>query len=265
MGSSVTITGKATGGTAPYTYAAYYKIGDGSFSQIRGFSSTATMTFKPATAGTYTIRTKVKDSKGTVVSKDLTVKAVKALTNASTLSATSITLGKSITITGKATGGTTPYKYAAYYKKSTSTEYTKIRDYSTTTTMTFKPAAAVTYNVRVKVKDAKGTVKNKDFTVKVTKATSTALANASTISATSIKKGTTLTITGKATGGTTPYQYAAYYKKSSSSSYTQIRDYSTTAKITVTPAAATTYNIRVKVKDAKGTVSNKDFTVKVTA
>ncbi len=265
VGSSVTITGKATGGTAPYTYAAYYKIGDGSFSQIRGFSSTATMTFKPATAGTYTIRTKVKDSKGTVVSKDLTVKAVKALTNASTLSATSITLGKSITITGKATGGTTPYKYAAYYKKSTSTEYTKIRDYSTTTTMTFKPAAAVSYDVRVKVKDAKGTVKNKDFTVKVTKATSTALANASIISATSIKKGTTLTITGKATGGTTPYQYAAYYKKSSSSSYTQIRDYSTTAKITVTPAAATTYNIRVKVKDAKGTVSNKDFTVKVTA
>jgi len=223
------------------------------------------MTFKPATAGTYTIRTKVKDSKGTVVSKDLTVKAVKALTNASTLSATSITLGKSITITGKATGVTTPYKYAAYYKKSTSTEYTKIRDYSTTTTMTFKPAAAVSYDVRVKVKDAKGTVKNKDFTVKVTKATSTALANASIISATSIKKGTTLTITGKATGGTTPYQYAAYYKKSSSSSYTQIRDYSTTAKITVTPAAATTYNIRVKVKDAKGTVSNKDFTVKVTA
>ena len=190
------------------------------------------------------------------------MKAVKALTNSSTLSATSVTLGKSVTITGKASGGTSPYKYAAYYKKSSSTEYTKIRDFSTTATMTFKPAAVTTYNVRVKVKDAKGTVKNKDFTVKVTAA---ALSNTSTISATSIKKGTTLTITGKATGGTSPYKYAAYYKKASSTEYTQISGYSTTAKMTVKPASATTYNIRVKVKDAKGTVANKDFTVKVTA
>ncbi len=262
-GSSVTITGKASGGTSPYYYAAYYKLStESSFTKIRDFSTTATMTFKPTTAGTYTIRVKVKDKKGNIVNKDLTVKAVKALTNSSTLSATSVTLGKSVTITGKATGGTSPYKYAAYYKKSSSTEYTKIRDFSTTATMTFKPAAVTTYNVRVKVKDAKGTVKNKDFTVKVTAA---ALSNTSTISATSIKKGTTLTITGKATGGTSPYKYAAYYKKASSTEYTQISGYSTTAKMTVKPASATTYNIRVKVKDAKGTVANKDFTVKVTA
>ena len=40
--------------------------------------------------------------------------------------------------------------------------------------------------------------------------------------------------------------------------------YSTTAKMTIKPGAATTYNIRVKVKDAKGTVANKDFKVTVT-
>ena len=263
VGSSVTLTGKATGGTSPYSYAAYYKTSSTNFSQIRGYSTTATMTFKPASAGTYTIRIKVKEKNGTVVNKDLTLKATAALTNKSTLSATSITLGKSITITGKATGGTTPYKYAAWYKKSTSSDYTKIRDYSTTATMTFKPAAAVNYDVRVKVKDSTGKVVNKDFTVKVTKASS-ALTNTSTISATSIKLGTTLTVTGKATGGTTPYQYSAYYKKSSSTEYTKACAYSTNTKMTIKPGAATTYNIRIKVKDAKGTVATKDFTVKVT-
>ena len=90
-----------------------------------------------------------------------------ALANASTVSATSVTLGKSVTITGKATGGTSPYKYAAYYKKSSSTSYTTIQGYSTTSKMTIKPAAATTYDIRVKVKDAKGTIATKDFKVTV--------------------------------------------------------------------------------------------------
>ena len=265
LGESVTVTAKATGGTSPYQYAVYYKKSTASsFTTLKAYNTTASVVFKPTTTGTYTIRTKIKDNVGTVVSKDFTVTVKEApLANTSTLSATSITKGSSITITGKATGGTTPYKYAAYYKKSNSNSYTKIRDYSTTAAMTFKPTETGTYNVRVKVQDKNGDVVNKDFTVKVT-ASSTALTNTSTISATSIKLGTTLTITGKATGGTTPYQYSAYYKKASSDTYTKVCDYSTTAKMTIKPGAATTYNIRVKVKDAKGTVANKDFKVTVT-
>ena len=265
FGKSVTITGKASGGTSPYQYAAYYKkTSSSSYTKLRDYKTTATMTFKPAVQTSYNLRVKVKDNAGTVKNKDFTIKVTAAaLANASTLSATSVTLGKSITITGKATGGTSPYQYAAYYKKASSTSYTKIRDYSKTTTMTVKPAAATTYNVRVKVKDSAGTVKNKDFTVKVTAASTTALTNKSTISATSITKGTTLTVTGKATGGTSPYQYSAYYKKASSTEYTKVCGYSTTTKMTIKPAAATTYDIRVKVKDAKGTIATKDFTVKV--
>jgi len=265
VGSSVTVTGAASGGTTPYQYAAYIKKSTASnFSQVRAYSTTKTITIKPVEAGTYTVRVKVKDAKGTVVNKDITLKATATLKNASTLSATSITLGKSITITGKATGGTTPYKYAAYYKKATSTAYSKIRDYSTTATMTVTPAAATNYDVRVKVKDASGKVINKDFTVKVSKASTTALTNKSTISATKITLGKTLTVTGAASGGTTPYQYIAYYKKAASTTYTKARDYSTNTKMTITPGAATTYDVRIKVKDAKGTVAVKDFKVTVT-
>ena len=264
LGKSVTITGKATGGTAPYQYAAYYKkASSSSYTAVRGYSTAATMTLTPAAATTYDVRVKVKDSVGTVVSKDFTLKVTaSALSNTSTVSATSVTLGKAVTITGKATGGTAPYQYSAWYKKTSSSTYTLIRDFKSTSTMTLTPAVATTYDLRVKVKDAKGTVKNKDFTIKVT---ASALANASTVSATSVALGKSVTITGKATGGTAPYQYSAWYKKTSSSTYTLIRDFKSTSTMTLTPAVATTYDLRVKVRDAKGTVKNKDFTIKVTA
>ena len=263
LGKTVTITGKATGGTTPYKYAAYYKKSSStSWTRIRDYGTTASMTFKPAVATTYDVRVKVKDASNKVVNKDFTVKVSKdtALTNTSTISATSIKLGTVLTITGKATGGTTPYKYAAYYKKASTSTWTKVRDYSTTATIKVTPKAATSYNIRVKVKDASNKVVNKDFTVKVTNE----LKNTSTVSATSIALGSTVTITGKATGGTTSYQYAAYYKKASTSTWTKVRDYSTTATIKVTPKAATSYNIRVKVKDASNKVVNKDFTIKVT-
>ncbi len=268
LGKSVTITGSAAGGTAPYQFAAYYKkSSSNSYTLVRGYSTTKTITVKPATATTYDIRVKVRDNLGTVVNKDFTLKvnkaAATALSNTSTISATSITLGNSVTVTGKATGGTAPYQYAAYYKKATSAEYTKARAYSTTQKMTIKPAAATTYNVRIKVKDSKGIVSNKDFTVKVTNASTTALTNKSTISATSITQGKSVTVTGAASGGTTPYQYGVYYKKSTSTSYTTVQAYSTTKTVTIKPASATTYDVRVKVKDAKGTIATKDFKVTV--
>ena len=215
---------------------------------------------KGVKAGTATIT--AKSSNGKTAKATITVTSVTTLKNTSTISSTSIALGSVVTITGKATGGTTPYQYAAYYKKASTSTWTKVRDYSTTATIKVTPKAATSYNIRVKVKDASNKVVNKDFTVKVTK--DTVLTNTSTISATSIALGSTVTITGKATGGTTPYQYAAYYKKASTSTWTKVRDYGTTATIKVTPKAATSYNIRVKVKDASNKVVNKDFTVKVT-
>ena len=262
LGSSVTVTGKATGGTSPYQYAVYYKKSSSStWTKVRDYDTTATVKVTPSAATNYTVRVKVKDKTDKVVNKDFTVKVSSSvLKNTSTISATSITLGTALTITGKATGGTSPYQYAAYYKKSSSSTWTRIRDYKTTAAMTVKPTTATTYTVRVKVKDKTDKVVNKDFTVKVS---SSVLKNTSTISATSITLGTALTITGKATGGTSPYQYAAYYKKSSSSTWTRIRDYKTTAAMTVKPTTATTYTVRVKVKDKAGKVVNKDFTVKV--
>ncbi len=260
LGNSVTLTGAATGGTSPYTYAFFYKKStDSSYTTIKNFSTTKTVTLKPTASGTYDVVIKVKDSAGTVERKQLSLTVTKALTNSSKMSATSIALGNSVTLTGAATGGTSPYYYAFYYKKSTDSSYTTLKAFSTTKTVTLKPTAAGTYDVVIKVKDSTGAVERKQYSLTVT----AALANSSKISATSITKGSSVTVTCAATGGTSPYTYAVYYKKSASSSYMTAQDYSTNKTVKITPLAATTYDIVVRVKDSAGTTKDKNFTVTV--
>ncbi len=287
-GTEVTMTGKATGGTSPYKYAYYYKKStDSTWTKAYVTSSGSvytkydSMKFTPKTAGTYTVRINVKDKygEGTVVSKDfkLTVKDA-ALTNKSTVSATTVTAGTEVTLTGKATGGTSPYKYAYYYKKSTDSAWTKAyvtssgSAYTKYDSMKFTPETSGTYDVRINVKDkyGEGTVVSKDFKLTVTADTS-ALTNNSTVSAASVTAGTEVTLTGKATGGTSPYKYAYYYKKSTDSMWTKAYVTSSGSVYTkydsmkFTPKTAGTYIVRINVKDkyGEGTTVTKDFKLTV--
>ncbi len=268
LGNSITVTGAASGGTSPYYYAVYYKLSTASsYTTAQSFKTTKTVTFTPSAAGTYSVVVKVKDSTGTISRKEYTVTvtaSTTALTNKSTLSATSITLGNSITVTGAASGGTSPYYYAVYYKLSTASSYTTAQSFKTTKTVTFTPSAAGTYSVVVKVKDSTGTISRKEYTVTVT-ASTTALTNKSTLSATSITLGNSITVTGAASGGTSPYYYAVYYKLSTDSSYTTAQSFKTTKTVTITPSEAGTYSVVTKVKDSAGTISRKEYTVTVTA
>ena len=90
-----------------------------------------------------------------------------ALTNNSTISATSIKLGETVTLTGKATGGIAPYQYQMVYKKVSDTKWTTKQDFKENATVSIKPANAVEYDVCIKVKDTTGTVEKKYFSVTV--------------------------------------------------------------------------------------------------
>ena len=252
--TNVTVKFAATGGTKPYQYCAYYKLDSASsYTTIQSLSSTTSATFKLGTAGTYNIRTKVKDSNHTVEVKDITLKVTAPLTNKSTLSATSITLGESITVNCAAAGGTSPYKYAVYYKKSTDSSYVTKQDFTTNKTVKITPQRAVKYDVVVKVKDAEKTIARSAFTVTVE---DLELTNKSTLSASSIYLGESVTVKCAASGGTKPYQYAVSYKKSSSSAYTIKQDYSTNATVKITPQSDTEYTVKISVRDAEGTIKS---------
>ena len=264
LGDSVTVNCSATGGTEPYVYSVYYKKSTASsYTAAQTASTNSKVTIKPASAATYSILIRVKDGNSTVKSKSfqITVEKSNEFTNTTTLSASTITLGQSITVKCSATGGTSPYQYSVLYKKASSSSYTSAQTYSTNTKVTIKPSAATTYDIYVKAKDQNGTYKGKSFKVTVKK--STELTNTTTLSATKITLGKSVTVKCSATGGTSPYQYSVLYKKSSSSTYTSAQTYSTNASVVIKPGAATTYNIYIKAKDSAGTVKTKTLTLTV--
>ena len=264
LGTAVTVKGAATGGTTPYKYAFFYKASSSStWTTKQDFSATSSVSIKFTGTGTKDICVKVKDNSGTVVKKYFTVTVKAALVNNSTLSATSIKLGSTVTAKGAATGGSGYYNFAVLYKQTSQTKWTTAQAYKSNTTVSFKPAAATTYDVCIKVKDSAGTEVKKYFTLKVTSAA--ALANTSTVSATSIALGNTVTVKGAATGGTAPYKYAVYYKASSASTWSTKQDFSTTNSTSIKFTGTGTKDICVKVKDNSGTVAKKYFTVKVTS
>ena len=262
LGSSVTVTAASSGGTGTIQYAVYYKQKtQTSWTKVRDYETGTSIKVTPKAATQYTIRVKAKDGKGTIKDKDFTINVQSgALANTSKVSATTITQGKSVKVTCASTGGTGSKTYAVFYIKSGQTSWTKIKGYTAETTATVTPKGTGTYKIRVKAKDGKGTIKDKDFTITVKAG---ALANTSKVSATTITQGNAVTVTCAATGGSGTKQYAVFYKQKAQDSWTKVRGYATGTSVKVTPRAATSYTIRVKAKDGKGTIVNKDFTVKV--
>ena len=263
LGNTVTATAAATGGTGSYTYAFYYKQkAQSTWTEAKAFSSTKSVSIKPAKATAYNVCIKVKDSSGTIEKKyiDLTVTA--ALTNKSTLSSTNIQLGSTVTATAAATGGTGYYNYAVLYKQVSQTKWTTAQAYKSNDVVTFKPANATTYDVCVKVKDTNGTEAKKFFTVTVS---AQELENTSTVSATSIQLGSSVTVKGSAKGGAGSYQYAFFYKASSASTWTTKQNFSATSSVSIKFTGTGTKNICVKVKDANGTIEKKYFNITVKA
>ena len=267
-GTSATVTVKAKKGTGGYKYAVYYKKeGQTSWTTAQGFkaadsdSTAVQIPITPKSFGNYQVCVKVRDSEGSEVKKYLDL-TVKELQNNSTISANSITFGKTVTVTGKAANGSDNYTYEVLYKKKSDSKWTTVQKFAANNSVTIKPKSATAYDVCVKVKDTKsGLITKKFFDLEVVND----FKNISTVSPQQIAIGKTVKITAKASGGTGSYSYAVLYKKKSETKWTTVLSFGTTTQATIKPKSVTDYDICVKVKDNNtGMIAKEFFDLKVT-
>ena len=259
-GHSVTVTCAAAGGAGSYTYLIQYrKSGASSWTVKQNYSTNTSASIQFSTAGTYEVNVVIKDALGDTNSavKKVTVAAV--LVPKLTVAKSSIVCGQSNTVSVSATGGTGGYTYTFYYKNSTSDNWTTKQDFGTNTKVDIKPAKTGTYDVCAKVKDSSGTIQKTYGSFKVTAAVTVKIS----LSAATIIKGQSTTVTATASNGSGGYQYAVYLKKSDASNWTLKQDFGTNAKLAVKPSSDGTYQVCVKAKDSIGGIAKAYATVTV--
>ena len=171
-GQSIKISVSATAGQGKLQYKYMVKDKKGKKQVIKSFSTSKTATWKPAKAGDYVITVYVKDGSGKTVTKSIknyTVKSKMKVTYTGVKSK-KVTLGKSVKLKVKVAGGIGTKYLKFTYKYAGKTK--QIGNYSSKTSVTWKPKKAGTYNVYVTVTDDLGTKVTKNlgkYTVKKSK------------------------------------------------------------------------------------------------
>ena len=261
VGSVMALHGKASGGSGKYEFAYYRrKSTSSSWVTIKSYSSDTTASFKPSSEGRYELMIKVKDSKGSIAKKVFRVVAEKNdIVNRSTVSASQVRVGQSVTLRGAASGGSGKYQFAYYYKKKGMKSWATIKNYSSSTSVPFTPLSAEEYELMIKAKDTEARVEKKVFRLKATRS----LKNNSTISSGRIARGTTAIIRGNADGGSGEYQYAFYCRKSGSSQWKLLRDYKSSSDIVYSTSDTGLFTIMVLVRDSEGTVAKKYISLNI--
>ena len=212
-------------------------------------------------AGTAVI--KARSSNGKTASCTVTVTDREPLVNGTSINSDTVQVGDKVRIAASASGGSGGYTYAYYFKRKVNTAWKTLgTEFGTNSSVTFTPTSEAEYDVKVIVKDSAGSTAEKCFSVKAVE--TLALTNVSVISRVNIKLGTAIPMIGKAVGGTGPYTYAFYFKRSTNTNWKLLGEkFSATTTARLKPTAVGSYDIRIIVKDSTGKTDTKLMTATV--
>ncbi len=261
-GTTIKLAAKAQGGSGTLQYSFVVKLND-YYREIKAYSTSNTVSWKPQYIGNYIVYAVVKDSTGKMKISPMNyeIKEVSApvITSFTADKKSPQSSGTEVKLTANATGkGTLQYKFLV---KNSAGEWNVIRDYGTSNTTIWKTGAVGDKTLYVDVKNSAGKVVRKEMSYKVT---SPLKINSFIADKKSPQvSGTQVKLTAKATGiGTLKYKFLI---KDSKGNWYVIRDYdasNTTVWKTGTAGDKTLY---VDVKDNTGKVVRKEMSYKVTS
>ena len=170
--TNTTLTAKATGGKAPYTYKfIVYNKQTGQWYKIRDFASSNTCEWYSGAAGTKTLYVDVKDSTGKVERKglDVTVGSPLAASKFTSSKGTSLKSKDTTTLTAEATGGSgSGYTYKFIVYNTGTGDWFRIQDYSTKKTASWYTGGAGKKILYLDIKDSAGNYVRTPLNVTVT-------------------------------------------------------------------------------------------------
>lgn len=169
VGTPITFTAAATGGTTPYQYRWWLYDGT-SWQMLRDWTTSASFTWTPATANAnYLVHAWINDANSTTATSDVTasmkfpiVAGPLQATMSANLAAPQLR-GTAITFTTAARGGKPPYQYRWFVHDGV--RWQMLRDWTTNASFTWMPTMAnANYMLHVWVKNADSTTTESDTT-----------------------------------------------------------------------------------------------------
>ena len=258
----ITLNASGYGGTAPYTYAYYYKhTAESTWHCIKTFSEDDIALLSLHSVDTYDICIKVKDDVDTVVKKYFVITVSDGpLSSSSYISTDHTFLGESIICHGVGVGGTGPYTYAMYYKRTIEDTWHCLQSFQSNCVAVLTPQYLGIYDICIKVHDSLETEHKLYFQTSVQAPPFSANA---AISSEDIWLNESVYMSANAEDGNPPYLYAFYAKHNDEDNWTCLRAFSDTTYYTFTPEQAGTYELCIQVQDDNDTIMEQYFILTV--
>jgi subtilisin family serine protease len=249
-GTTVTWTASATGGQAPYQYR-FLVWGGSAWTEMRPWGASNVFTWTPAVATPeYKVAVLVRSAWNTGAA-DITLAQPFAIrTFASVTLNSNVTgaqaLGTTVFFNAVAAGGQAPYQYQWALWDGSS--WTILRGWHTANTLNWTPNAANSnYRILVQARSAWNTGTAETIaqqTIPIMPPVSSATLTPNVASPQLL--GTTVTFTASAAGGQGPYQYRWWVWNAST--WTLLRNWSTSNAFAWTPGMTSTYHVKVQVR-----------------
>ncbi|MES2660864.1 MAG: putative Ig domain-containing protein [Verrucomicrobiota bacterium] len=246
VGTALSRTLTATGGTSPYTWT----VTTGSPPTGLSLSSGGVLSGTPTVAATFTFTARVTDNASATASKSFSVTITPTLVVSSVSPLAGGTVGTALSRTLTATGGTSPYTWTV----SSGTPPTGL-SLSNGGILSGTPTTSGTFAFTALVTDSASATASKSFNVTITP--TLVVSSTSPIAGGTV--GTALSRTLTAIGGTSPYAWAI-----SSGALPSGLSLSNGGVLSGTPTTAGTFIFTALASDSASATASKSLTVTVT-